>query len=41
MMQKKGGLNMISAWNLLWIIPVSVLVGIMYMALVIAGRDNR
>lgn len=31
---------MISAWNLLWIIPVSVFAGMMIAALVAAGKGN-
>jgi hypothetical protein len=32
---------MISAWNLLWIVPVSVFVGILLTAVLAAGRDDR
>lgn len=32
---------MISAWNLLWIVPVSVLLGVILAAIVAAGRDDR
>ena len=30
---------MISAWNLLWIIPLSVFAGVMLIALVSGGRE--
>lgn len=32
---------MISTWHLLWIIPVSASLGVMLIAILIAGRDDR
>ena len=32
---------MISAWHLLWIVPLSVFAGVMLIALLSAGKDDR
>lgn len=32
---------MISAWHLCWIIPLSALFGVLLMALIIAGGEER
>lgn len=32
---------MMSAWHLLWIIPLSAFIGMLLAALVSAGRDNN
>ena len=32
---------MISAWHLLWIVPLSCFIGVMLAALMSAGRDDR
>ncbi len=33
--------EMISAWNLLWIVPLSAMFGILVAALILAGEDDR